>query len=232
MGDTNSQQLAGLQSSIEQHLKGHSAHYVDATSSAAKLLLMWIHYLRSIYGDNHAAQLLNAVQATIIEVSGCLSLGLVRPAIFSLRTQLELMLAWMYFNDHPVEWDHIQAAIDDFPLRGQNIKYLSKFVKGFDKRYSLLSKKINRSKEDPYGILSVHVHGTSTLAAPALGDLSTLVRKKKDCDDCLRMAEDVAEYLCDVLASRYADLWHDLPKDIQVHISSRLTGKDLKTFCE
>ena len=187
--------------------------------------------MRSSVSGKAADRLLDATQATCIEVAGCLSIGFVRPAVFSIRLQLEFLLAWIYFNDHPIEWQHSEKNLDDYPLRAVNLKYLRSFGSRFSERFTLLSKCKKRHDDDPYGLLSVHAHGISAAAAPSIGELSTLVLTKKRCDECVELQSDVAEYLTDVLAAWYADRWHDFPADIKDHLKSRLTPGTLKAFC-
>jgi hypothetical protein len=70
-------------------------------------------------------------------------LGFGRPALFSMRAQFELVLAWIYFNDHPVEWRQFETQGEDFPLRAALIKYIN----GSD---------CGSSKPDPARVHTVH----------------------------------------------------------------------------
>jgi hypothetical protein len=42
---------------------------------------------------------------------------------------------------------------------------------------------------------------------------------------------EVAEYITDVLASWYADRWHDLPTQVTAEVKARLGAGKLKQFC-
>jgi chromosome partitioning protein len=172
-----------------------------------------------------------AVQATAIECAGCISLGLVRPAIFSIRSQLELLLAWIYFNDHEMEWLHVENFHEDYPMRASNLKYMRAYNVKFADRFALLAKSKNRKNEDPYGLLSTHVHGTSAAAAPAVKALSSLVQGDSACEDCIKLQGEIAEYLTDILSAWYADKWHDFPDKIKTSLQKRLQGNSLSKFC-
>jgi hypothetical protein len=140
-------------------------------------------------------------------------------------------LAWVYFNDHQVEWQYVESKHEDFPLRAVNLKYMRSYAPRFADRFALLAKSKTRADEDPYGLLSIHVHATASTAAPAFGDLSTLVQNVATCDDCVKLQRDIAEYLTDVLAAWYADRWQDFPEQVKVALKSRLPGKALSAFC-
>jgi hypothetical protein len=231
MPSASEERVEKLKLAINNHLDTQKAIYLDSCIIATKLLLSWLGYLRSSVSRKVADRLLDATQATCIEVAGCLSIGFVRPAIFSIRSQLEMLLGWIYFNDHPVEWQSAERTLDDYPMRGVNLKYMRSYGAHFSERFALLSKSKTRRNDDPYGLLSVHVHSTTAAAAPSIGELSSLVQSKARCDECVELQKDVAEYLTDILAAWYADRWHDFPADIKAHLQARLTPNLLKEFC-
>ena len=225
------EQVEKLRLAINNHCETNKAIYLTNCVTATDLLLRWIGYLRISISRNVADRLLDAAQATCIEVAGCLSVGLVRPAIFSIRSQLELLLAWIYFNDHPIEWRHVQSYLDDFPMRAVNLKYMRSYNPRFFERFTMLVKYKTRKNDDPYGLLSIHVHSTSPSAAPTIGELQTLVQNTTRCNECVELQKDVSEYLTDVFAAWYADRWHDFPTEITAKLKSRLTPNALKEFC-
>ena len=75
------------------------------------LLVHWLDYLSAFHRTGVADSLLEAARSSVREVAGLLSLGLARPALFSLRGQIDLLLAWLYFKDHGVEWSHGSSRI-------------------------------------------------------------------------------------------------------------------------
>jgi hypothetical protein len=160
------QQVTGLLAAVTAHSNSHKGEYLNKTITATAQLMVWLSYLRSTISRKTADRLLDAVQATIIETAGCLSLGLVRPAIVSIRAQLELALAWIYFNDHPVEWARFEKNGRDYQLPAVAIRYLVNNSDRYLERFKLLAEKKRRTTEDPYGILSIHVHSNSHYSAP------------------------------------------------------------------
>ena len=110
--------------------------------------------------------------------------------------------------------------------------YMNNNNDSYQTRFKILMKHRKRKHEDPYGILSVHVHGTSSFSAPTVVPLASLVRKGSTCDECIDMQVEVSEYLTDVLAAWYVDRWHDFPSEITTELKSRLTALKLKEFCK
>lgn len=232
MSPSSHQRAEELLAAINKHCSAHKGAYLDKCCDALALLLVWFAYLRSTFSRQVADRLLDAAQATAIEVAGCISTGLVRPAVFSIRAQLELTLAWMYYNDHPVEWQFFEATGKDYPMRAVIVRYLQSTSARFADRFKLLQKTKKRKDDDPYALLSVHVHSIAAKGGPVIGSLSSIVQSAKNCDECIELQKQVAEYLTDTLGAWYADRWHDLPADIRTHLSGRLNQKDLKDFCK
>jgi hypothetical protein len=231
MALTSDQEVEALRVAIDAHCTKHKGKYLDSCIVASALLLAWFGYLRSSVSRHVADRLLDAAQATAIEAACCISVALVRPAIFSIRAQLELTLAWIYYNDHPVEWQLFEKTGRDYPMRAALIRYMHTTGPRFDDRLKLLQKTKTRKDDDPYSLLSVHVHTISGKGGPTIASLVSAVRSDKTCDECVILQAHVAEYLTDVLSAWYADHWHDFPAAIKTHVQSRLTPKDLKAFC-
>ena len=66
----------------------------------AAVLLDWLSYLRDSEATGVADTLLNGTQGAIGEAVACLTFGLVRPALSSLRAEIDMILGWLYFKDH------------------------------------------------------------------------------------------------------------------------------------
>jgi len=230
MSATEDKAVAALVAEIQKRALKQKGKPVEEITQATRLLLIWISHLRTIISNSAAEHLLNGVQGAIIEVAGCLALGLVRPAIFALRVQLELTLAWIYFNDHAVEFAQIENDAHEFPLRAKLKGYMQEYGGRFSKRLTILSENRTRKIEDPYGILSNYVHSHSELSSPKVRPLQEIVESDARCAECVELQKEVAEYLTDTLAAWFADSWHDWPQTIKDGLSSRLTAKKLKDF--
>jgi hypothetical protein len=231
MAASSDQQVDDLLAAIQLHCKNGKGKYLDGCLAATSLLMEWFGYIRSSISRQVADRLLDAAQATAIEAACCLSVALVRPAVFSIRAQLELTLAWIYFDDHPVEWRFFEKTGKDYPMRAPLIKYLHGTSARFTDRMKLLLKSKTRTEDDPYSLLSVHVHSISAHSAPPIAQLAAIVQSDKSCNECVELQRQVSEYLTDILSAWYADRWQDFPQTIKDHLSKRLTPTDLKEFC-
>lgn len=195
---------------------------------SAVLLLAWIGYLLRSSTVESPKVLLSGAQAAAVEAAGCVSLGLVRPALFSMRAQIDMMMAWMYFHEHPVEWRYARSHAGEGKLRGEVIKYLGTYFQRFRERYKLLAERRTRREEEPYGILSAHVHSLTPATVPTLAGISSLVSDPANCAECVVLQFSVAEYLNDVCLAVYADRWVDLPDDVRQAAQNRLSRAQMK----
>jgi hypothetical protein len=223
--------MAALSTAVTSHASAHGDRLLSEVTQRTSLARIWMTYLRSTISRNIADSLLDSAQGAMIETAGCLSLGLVRAAIFSTRAQLELMLAWIYLNDHPVEWSYFQNTGRDYPSRANVLSYFRNNSERFQDRQKILSRKRRRKTEDPYGLLSIHVHTISPSVSPTIGPLSALVQPEPVCNEALELVSEVSEYITDIFIAWYADHWHDLPREATDDVSHRLTAPELAEFC-
>lgn len=194
--------------------------------SNSALLISWLGYLSSYHRTGVADSLLDAVGSSIRETAGVLSLGLVRPALFSLRGQVDLMLGWLYFKDHAIEWEHVNQTGDGFKLKKELLQYLDQHFQRFTGRLNLLREIKTRKEADPYRLLSAHIHAQSDSVLPVVANLSDLVQPAAACNECANVVFEVAEFLNDVLLSVYLPNWASLPTPIQNSLASRFKSGD------
>jgi hypothetical protein len=182
---------AALVDAVTRH--SHTLGVALTKEAAEKVspLVIWMSYLYRSVTEEHARPLLKGGQSAIIEALGCISLGLVRPAIFAMRTEIELIHSWMYFNDHPVEWDFAHQTGSKYPMLSQTRKYLSSYNRRFDERYNLLLRSKSRGMDNPYELLSIHVHAMTVGAMPSLHDLQSIVQGEALCRECVKLQQDV-----------------------------------------
>lgn len=219
-----------LGQAINDHLKNHGATLCQEIDEASTPITKWLDYLRTSETTGTADVLLNGVQAAIIEAAGCLSLGMVRPALLSFRAQVDMLLAWLYFRNHPVEWEHVENTGEGYKLRAEVIRYLEEFMTPYKKRIGLLMQRKTRREDDPYRLLSAYIHSQSTRAVPRIDKLDKLVSSMDRCNEGVQIQLEVAEYLNDVLFSIFADKWASLPQSIIDNIKARLTEKQIPNF--
>jgi hypothetical protein len=197
--------------------------------SKSALLVSWVQYLCSYHMTDVADELLLAVAPSIREAAGTLSLGLVRPTLFSFRSQIDLMLAWLYFKDHAIEWGHVNQTADGFKLKKEIIQYLETHNPRFGSRFSTLRDIATRKEAEPYRLLSAHIHSQSNPVLPQLINLKEMVMPMDRCSECAAVAFEVSEYLNDILLSIHAPIWHSLPAQIQTSADSRFQSPGQKT---
>jgi hypothetical protein len=200
--------------------------FVEQNSS---LLVHWLNYLTIYHMTGVGDCLLDAVASAIRETAGTLSLGLVRPALFSLRSQIDLLFGWLYFKDHNVEWLRVNQTGDGFKLKKELLQYLEQHIPQFRKRIGMLNEIKTRHEVDPYRLLSAHVHAQSVSLLPQVIDLADLVRPEEACLECATVTFEVAEFLNDVLLAVYTTDWASLPVPVQSALATRFRSAEQRS---
>ncbi|WP_307551897.1 hypothetical protein [Xanthomonas sacchari] len=193
----------------------------EQTQAASHSLLLWIGYLRGIDNKNSANCLLDGALSATKEVLACLALGLVRPAVNSMRLQIDLVMGWLFFRDHPVEWARVQLKGDGYKLKSELLKYLVEHVDGFSRRLGILDAQMTRSERDVYRLLSAHVHGQSENTMPTVLRLTDIVGADKLQDEAIKLQAECCEYIGDMLWAVFADKWMSIPNPLQTLLASR-----------
>lgn len=142
------------------------------------------------------------------------------------------MLAWMFFNDHIVEWRYARDTGDKYPLYSQTWRYLSSYGRGFERRFDLLAKARSRRIKEPYSLLSIHVHSLTIPALPGAANIQSVVSDVARCEECVSLQADVGEFLSDVLLAWFAGRWADLPRVIMDCTKERLGSDNMQTLFE
>lgn len=195
--------------------------------------LKWLNFLNSFKRTGTADEILDAVASTIRETAACIALGLVRPALFSMRTQIDLIIAWLYFKDHPVEWSVVNRTGDGFKLKKELFEYLNNTVEGFGTRYGILKQNSTRKEQDTYRLLSAHIHGQSNPVLPVALNLCDVVREEAVCNEATRLIKELSEYVGDILYAVFASDSASLPKELNAEIVNRFVSeKQRKDFYE
>ena len=220
-----------LRQAVEAYSISAGDDVVTDFQTASKLVTAWLDYFVNSVSKGTCDDIILACRAALIEAAGCLSLGLVRPAIFAIRLQYELFLAWPYFNDHTVEWKSWQEGRSEFPLRAENVKYLKKHSPRMEVRLAILQKNSDYSQEDPYSVLSKVVHGSSYETMPDFEHFAAISMGQLEIDRCIELQTQSSQYLSDVAASWLTDRWHDIPVLVKQELAQRLPAPALVEFC-
>lgn len=220
-----------LGNAVTVFVSANGERAVHDFQNSSLLILSWIDYCERELSKGVCDSLLASCRASQIEAASCLALGLARPALFAMRLQFELFLAWIYFNDHPVEWLSTSRGELDFPMRRQNISYLEKHNTRYKARFTLLANNSRRIDKEPYRTLSSFVHGSNPMTMPQNNTLDSVVQSVATLDACNAFQKDVSEYLSDVAACWLTNRWRDFPRPIMEDIRARLTAPRLRDFC-
>jgi hypothetical protein len=206
------------------HVRGVAV--VTEGEKASNFIILWLRYLRSCHATGTADCLIDATASAVREGIACVVLGLVRPALNSLRLQIDLSLAWLYFKDHPVEWRRVQEIGDAFKLKTDLLKYISETIPGYSTRFGLLRDCKTRRLDDPYRLLSAHIHGQSEPVLPNVQKPRHIIATQKAQDEFLKLQHECSEYINDVFWSVFADRWASVPIQLKSSIESRFKSPD------
>lgn len=219
---------------LEKETKSHVSKYgrplAGDLEKVSRPILNWLSYLDVSKRTGVADELLDGVHAAMLEACAHISLGMARAAIFSMRSQIDLMLGWAYYKDHAVEWSYLNDSGSQFRLKADVIRYLEDFFPRYKVRFSMLLTKRTRPEDEPYKILSAHIHGQTALTAPKHISLEDVVYPHEACLECIKLQMYVAEYISDVLMALFADNWAALPASLVKAAKERLTGDQLRQF--
>jgi hypothetical protein len=215
--------LAALTAALAARTTTSALKTVEAMAAASRPLLTWQGHLAASKTTGTADGLLAGVRPAVLEATAALALGTARFALFSMRAQIDLMLAWLYFKDHPLEYQRVEDTGDGFQQKAEVLRYLADHYPRFAIRTGMLKQVKTRKVEEPYRLLSAHVHSQSSPAVPKLLQLADVVAQDSIIADCIQIQSDVSEYIGDVLVGCYASEWASLPKEIIEPITRRVT---------
>lgn len=222
-------QSAELLSLVQQFSASSSIGVLEEYENSSKLLLSWVRLLRNSYLTGVADELLFAVASSIRESAALASLGLVRPVLFSLRAQADLMLSWIYFKDHPVEYETLCRTGEGFVLKKEAIGYFRDNYPRFGDRLGILNSVAARAEVDIYRLLSAHVHSQSPFVISEVTDLKDIVRSRDLIGECCSLQKDVSEYLSDIVFSLGIVSEAALPQSVKSDLSGRLQTSGQRT---
>ena len=226
---STAQQLEQLVTRVSTNCDCRGGDLVAKAEIAAKLELIWLGHLRQAGLTGTADCLLEGAMSAIREGASCIALGLVRPALNSIRIQIDLVLGWLYFKDHSVEWGRVQDTGDGYKLKTDLIKYVSESYAGYGSRFGILKDCRVRTCEEPYRLLSAHIHGQSEYALPVVVNAADIVASEKLQDEAVLLQSECSEYVNDVLWSIYKNSWPSLPNILLTDLNCRFKSAEQRT---
>lgn len=224
-------QLSTLARGIQQNCDADGPELIAKAEGAAGAQLLWLSYIGDSQLTGTADCLVRGAHSSIRESAICIALGLVRPAVAAMRLQIDLALGWLYFRHHPVEWDRVQRSGDGFKLKSEILTYLKENFTHFNHRLSLLELRKTRSLEDPYRLLSAHMHAQSETTVPEIEHPSSLLSSAHERTEAITLLQECSEYIGDLYWSVFADRRYSLPSDLEDALHSRFASPaELATF--
>lgn len=214
-------QVDALVLAVNEFSAAHGEELVQRFEAAAKLLLLWLDHLQKYCLTGVADELLEASSAAVREAAALLAIGAVRPCLFSLRAQIDLVLGWVFFKDHRVEYELVNRTGDGFKLKRDVLRYLSESYISHGEKITVLNQIKVRKELDPYRLLSAHIHAQSSHVIPGVKDLKDVIYDKALAQDCIDLQRDVAEFLSDHLFAIGLVNQASLPSDVVISIKAR-----------
>ena len=196
----------------------------------AQSLVEWTHWYRTKRKAEWCVDLLSGVEASVREAAGCVALGLGRAAILAIRTEIDLLLAYTYFYEHPSEWRRVGQTGDGFKLKAELIRYHIDFTPGFGSRRDVLETAAPPSLDSVYRKLSAHVHGQSSHSIPKVSELKELVWPKRALEEIVEMQAQVAKALSFFLLAIHGHELTEIPQSFIDDAKKVLSAKQEKVF--
>ena len=205
-----SSEVEFLLNGVTNFLKADGVDICTKFHNKIEPILEWNDYIVASELTGTCDEYALALKSSFVETAACLSLGMVRQAMFSQRSQIDIMLSWIYFKDHPIEWNRLEYLGKGFISRQFVIDYLNENVLKFNSRFINLNSKKTRA-HDPYQIISAHIHNQSTLTLGSASSLAHVIGNRNLIEEVLQMQEYVCEFMEDILVSIFAQKWASLP---------------------
>lgn len=202
-----------------------NAPLADECKRHMTLSLTWAALHLEDSDNRHCDLLLKGAYGTAVEAVSLLAIGLVRPAILSLRAHYELSLQFLYYKDHPVEWRGVKSFRNQPNLPGVNKKYLKDFYPEFENRFKTLTSHKSRRNEDCYVILSGVAHGTALHSITSATVPEELVEDIDTVGSAVEVFHDTAENINDINISCFQGNWISLPEAIKTDLIYRFKDK-------
>ncbi len=197
---------------------------------ACSALLKWVAYLKRSEQTGCCDEMVSGLHTAAVEVAGFVAVGFVRPALFSLRGQIDMAVGWLYYKDHPVEWQYVVETGEGFLSKGEVFLYLNKYKENFSSRLGLLNKHKIRNTDDPYRLLSAHIHHQSSLVIPKFLKLESMVYPEKRCAEAIKLQAEVTEFISDIYVAYFGSKWASLPDSIISSVKARVPANNHPTL--
>lgn len=215
-------QLDALAQQLTANCGASGSALIQRAEDASLPQILWLEHSRAHALTGVADELIDGALSAIRESAVCIALGLVRPALGAMRVQIDLSLGWLYFRKHELEWNRVQTSGEGFKLKSDVIKYLEEHLPEFKFRSGLLKKRRTRQIEDPYRLLSAHIHAQSLNTLPVMIKPESIVGSVESQQQAIQMLSECSEYVSDLYWSCFGGQWYGLPEALRAPLESRL----------
>lgn len=225
-----SKQVEETITGMQMHSSQHGLVHGQCTLEAVKEVGLWIHYFETYHRYICARELLSGARAAIAETVGYVSVGLGRAAMGAIRVQIDLLLGFTFFCDHPREWEKVQQTGDGFMLKRDIQRYHEETTTGFRARLPLIETATRATLTDVYQVLSAHIHGQSPYTIPRVGELKELILDERMMASIVDLQAKSTLVLSNYLSAIYAPQWTALPPQVVQRVRNTLTEKQRRAF--
>lgn len=207
-------QLVEASKAIVAHVHDQGGVLGNACMGAGASVLTWIDWYQRCRPNSCATELLAGARSCVLEAVSYVGLGLGRAALTAIRTQVDLILGFTYFREHPAEWRLVNWTGDGFKLRSDIVKYQCSMEPGrggFNDRLGLIDQANKPTLEVCYRILSAHVHGQSVNTVAKTGTVGELISAPSILLQVVELQKQTATALSAYLLALHAREWNELP---------------------
>lgn len=228
---TFEKELASLIAKVSTVATGTGVDTCKSMQVAVDPILDWIGYIGQSRLTGTADHFIAGLHSLMLESVCAASVGLYRSCLLSQRGQIDVALSWLFFKDHPVEWQRVLRENEGYRLKKDVFAYLVDYHPNFRSRFGILLEAKARTEAEPYRVLSAHLHSIGLNTVPAVKKFSDIVWEEVASTDCVVIQAGVAEYIEDIFLSVFGSEWASLPSPIIERVSSRLDAeKSAKIF--
>lgn len=227
---TEQTELLELLSEIEVVVNDFSFNFAKELNQAQEHIRLWISHFYECRKNDNAVELLNGTHSALLETSVFVLIGLGRPAIGSIRSQIDQLLAYSYFCEHPREWRKIISSGDGFMLRTDIMKYHKEMFHGFAERLGIVDAALKFSLQDMYRILSSHIHAQSPPTLPKNKKAKDLISTSEFLLSLIQLQKNVSLALSAYFVAVYGEDWQECPIEVVSDIKKFFTDKQRSSF--